>query len=198
MLTMRVCTMPRQLPGVTWSTFVTRCGLPLCMMTIPTFSCVATITANTPVGRGGRVCDVPRGETADDLARTWRGRATGYRASADDDEPSREPPALRLQHHQVESIRQCPRLAVTAVPVDDVGPGGKHPRADEANEAAAEIVDAHGGAHRERQGEANRGLPRRGVRNERREPEARHLSGLGHSAHRSGKADPLRIHIGAR
>src|SRR5262245_11513675 len=44
MLTRRVCTMPRQLPGVTWSTFVTRCGWPLCMMTMPTLSWVATIT----------------------------------------------------------------------------------------------------------------------------------------------------------
>src|SRR5262249_39724010 len=55
-------TMPRQLPGVTWTTFVTRCGLPLCMMTFPTLICVAAITTGL-LGLGGewRGSVAPRG-----------------------------------------------------------------------------------------------------------------------------------------
>src|SRR5207244_6379070 len=59
MLTSRVCTMPRQLPGVTCRTFVTRWGLPLCMMTMPTLSWVAAITGDSFGGKGERPTSVP-------------------------------------------------------------------------------------------------------------------------------------------
>src|SRR5689334_4515835 len=45
MSTSLVCTMPRQLPGVTCMTLETRYGLPLCRMTFPTLIWVATGTA---------------------------------------------------------------------------------------------------------------------------------------------------------
>src|SRR5690348_9716723 len=42
MSTSFVCTIPRQLPGVTCITLETRYGLPLCRMTFPTLIWVAT------------------------------------------------------------------------------------------------------------------------------------------------------------
>src|SRR5919197_332005 len=43
-----VCTMPRQLPGVTWWKLTTWCSSPLCRITIPFLICVAGIIVMRP------------------------------------------------------------------------------------------------------------------------------------------------------
>src|SRR6185503_486204 len=70
MLTSVACTKPRRLPGVRWMTLVTRCGLPLCMMTLPSFSWVAAIIGELLEG-GGRLrgCGPLRGPPQDDCGR---------------------------------------------------------------------------------------------------------------------------------
>src|SRR6185369_15215328 len=78
MFTILAWTMPRQLPGVTWSTFDTRQGLPSWTITMPALIWVAAITELSPqcweIG-GSRLVYATHLRGATGWRRTSRGRA---------------------------------------------------------------------------------------------------------------------------
>src|SRR5262245_41127144 len=113
MFTSRVCTMPRQLPGVTCRTFVTRCGLPLCMMTLPTLSWVAAFT----LGASG-----------------LKGRSEGSRRRASEANPSAARPTIVPE---IAPAAQTIRGGVRSAPPRDRCDSGLRLRLPERSSRAA-------------------------------------------------------------